>query len=70
MEVRALLIHPSYQSVCGRCGTEELGVTPGGLGGFLSGDRMGDPLGASEVGIDARRVVGQPNSPRRAVKGV
>jgi hypothetical protein len=30
-----VLIHPSYQGVCGRHGTEDECVTPGELVGFL-----------------------------------
>ena len=44
MEAKAILIHPSYQGVCGRHGMEDLSVTPGGLVGFLSGVRISDPI--------------------------
>jgi hypothetical protein len=44
MEAKAQLIHPSYQGVCGRHGTEDVSVTPGGLVGFLSGDRISDAI--------------------------
>jgi hypothetical protein len=32
-----VLTHPSYQGVCGRHGTEDLEVTPGGLATFSGG---------------------------------
>ena len=44
------LIHPSYQGVCGRHGTEDQGVTPGGLVGFLSGIRISDPISEERNG--------------------
>ena len=44
MGAKALLIHPSYQGVCGRHGTEDLCVTPGGLIGFLSGVRISESI--------------------------
>jgi hypothetical protein len=44
MGAKALLIHPSYQGVCGRNGTEDLCVTPGGLVGFLSGVRISESI--------------------------
>ena len=69
MEAKAFLIHPSYQGVCGRHGAEDLCVTPGELVVFLGGNRISNPIsGKSEMGSDARRVVGQPNSTRSAVK--
>jgi len=54
MEAKAILIHPSYQGVCGRHGAEDLGVTPGGLTEFLRRDRVSDPISASEVGSDVQ----------------
>ena len=48
-----ILIHPPYQGVCGRHGTEDLDVTPGGLIRFPSGVGISDPISASEVGSDA-----------------
>ena len=48
-----VLIHPPYQGVCGRHGTEDLDVTPGGLIRFPSGVGTSDPISASEVGSDA-----------------
>jgi hypothetical protein len=45
-----VLIHPSYQGVCGRHGTEEQCVTPGGLVEFLSGDRISDPISEKRSG--------------------
>ena len=50
MEAKALLIDPSYQGVCGRHGTEDLSVTPGGLVGFLSGVRISDPISDERSG--------------------
>jgi hypothetical protein len=57
-----VLIHPPHQGVCGRHGMEDLSVTPGGLARFLIGTEISNPISASEVGSDAGRVVGQPNS--------
>jgi hypothetical protein len=69
MEAKAYLIHPSYQGICGWHGTEDLSVTPGELVVFLGSSRISNPIsGKSEMGSDARRVVGQPNSTRSAVK--
>ena len=48
-----VLIHPPYQGVCGRHGTEDLDVTPGGLIRLPSGVGISDPISASEVGSDA-----------------
>lgn len=39
-----VLIHPPYQGVCGRHGTEDLDVTPGGLVRFLGGTGISDPI--------------------------
>ena len=39
-----VLIHPPYQGVCGRHGTEDLGVTPGGLNRFPSGVGISNPI--------------------------
>jgi hypothetical protein len=63
-----VLIHPPYQGVCGWHGTEDLGVTPGGLARFPGGTGISDPISESEVGSDAGRVVGRPNSTASAVK--
>lgn len=38
------LIHPSYQGVCGRHGTEDPSVTPGGLVESPSGVGVSDPI--------------------------
>ena len=57
-----VLIHPPYQGVCGRHGMEDQGVTPGELAWFPGGTGIRDPISESEVGNDAMRVVGQPNS--------
>ena len=61
-----VLIHPPYQGVCGRHGTEDQDVTPGGLVGFSAGTERSDPISASEVGRGARRVVGRLHSVRWA----
>jgi len=47
-----VLIHPPYQGVCGRHGTEDLDVTPGGLIRFPSGIGISDPISVSEMGSD------------------
>lgn len=39
-----VLIHPSYQGVCERHGTEDLDVTPGGLTTFPGGAGITDPI--------------------------
>jgi len=44
MEAKALLIHPSYQGVCGRHGKEDQYVTPGGLVRFSGGTGISDPI--------------------------
>ena len=64
------LIHPPHQGVCGRHGTEDQGVTPGGLGEFPIGIGRSGPISASEAGSGARRVVGRPSSTLRTVKVV
>ena len=63
-----VLILPPYQGVCGRHGTEDQDVTPGGLVGFPGGTGRSDPISVSEVGSGARRVVGRPNSTSSAAK--
>jgi hypothetical protein len=39
-----VLTHPSQQGVCGRHGTEDLGVTPGGLAVLPGGAGISDPI--------------------------
>ena len=56
-----VLIHPPHQGVCGRHGTEDLSVTPGGLPGSSGGTEGSDPISASEVGSGVLGVVGRPN---------
>jgi hypothetical protein len=56
-----VLIHPPHQGVCGRHGTEEQGVTSGGLTESLSGARVSGPISESEVANDALSVVGRLN---------
>ena len=63
-----VLTHPSYQGVCERHGTEDLSVTPGGLVVFPGGTGITDPISESEMGRDARRAVGRPNSTSSPVK--
>ena len=63
-----VLIHPPYQGVCGRHGMEDLDVTPGGLARFPGGTGISDPISKGEVGSDAGRVVGRPNSTSSVVK--
>src|SRR5215472_1848011 len=63
-----VLIHPPQQGVCGRHGTEDLSVTPGGLSGSSGGTEGSDPISASEMGNSVLGVVGRPNSTRSAVK--
>jgi len=57
-----VLIHPPYQGVCGKHGTEDSRVIPGGLFWYLGGAKIRDPMRETEVGNEAREVVGQPNS--------
>jgi hypothetical protein len=57
-----VLIHPPHQGVCGRHGTEDLSVTPGGLARFLGSTEISNLISESEVGSEAGRVVGRPNS--------
>src|SRR6516164_7061652 len=59
-----ILIHPPQQGVCGRHGTEDLSVTPGGLSGSSGGTEGSDPISASEMGNSVLGVVGRPNSTR------
>ena len=47
-----VLIHPPHQGVCGRHGTEDLGVTPGELIRFPSGIGISNPISVSEMGSD------------------
>ena len=64
-----VLIHPPYQGVCGRHGTEDYHVTPGGLVRFSEGTERSDPISASEVGSGVGRVVGPPHSTSSVTKG-
>ena len=65
-----VLIHPPYQGVCGRHGTEDQHVTPGGLAGSPGGTGGSDPISASERGSGAQRVVGRPSSTQSTVNAV
>ena len=44
MAAKAQLTHPSHQGVCGRHGTEDLGVTPGDLMRFPDGTGISAPI--------------------------
>lgn len=57
-----------HQGVCGRHGTEDLDVTPGELARFPGGTGISDPIRENEMGSEALRVVGQPNSTTNATK--
>lgn len=57
-----VLIHPPHQGVCGRHGTEDQCVTPGDLVESAGGSVVTDPISVCEMGKDARREVGRPNS--------
>src|SRR5664279_263864 len=70
MEAKAFLIHPPHQGVCGRHGTEDLSVTPGGLPGSSGGTEGSDPISASEGGSGVLGVVGRLDSTSSAVKAV
>jgi hypothetical protein len=64
-----VLTHPSQQGVCGRHGTEDLGVTEGKARSVCGWRRDKRPYQSEdEVGSEARRVVGQPNSTTSRVK--
>jgi len=63
-----VLIHPPHQGVCGRHGTEDQGVTPGGLAELSGGTERSDPISESETGSGARRVVGRLGSTSSSVK--
>ena len=65
-----VLIHPPHQGVCGRHGMEERRVTSGGLAEFPGSMGISDPISESEMGSDARSVVGLPNSTSSTVKAV
>src|SRR5712691_6700779 len=65
-----VLIHPPHQGVCGRHGTEDQGVTPGGLAASPEGTGGSDPISASEMGSGVRRVVGRPSSTPSTVNAV
>ena len=59
-----VLILPLYQGVCGRHGTEEQGVTSGGLAGPPGGTGVSRPTSESEVASYALSVVRRLNSAR------
>ena len=66
-----VLTHPSDQGVCGRHGMEDLDVTPGGLVGFPGGTGENGPYKSrDEMGKEARRAIGQPNTTASATKAV
>jgi hypothetical protein len=45
-----VLIHPPYQGVCGRHGTEELHVTSGGLAKSAGGAAVSEPISPKAKG--------------------
>ena len=47
-----ILIHPPYQGVCGRHGTEDLDVTPGGLIRLPSGIGISNSISICEMRSD------------------
>ena len=49
-----IFIHPSYQGVCGRHGTEDQSVTPGGLARFPGGTGISDPISPKRNGKRSR----------------
>src|SRR5207253_4617032 len=59
---RRRLIHPPYQGVCGRHGTEEQCVTSGGLAESRVAPRVSGPISESETASNALLVVGLPHS--------
>jgi hypothetical protein len=63
-----VLIHPPHQGVCGRHGTEDQHVTPGGLVEFPSGIGRSEPISEREMASGARRVVGRSGSTQSAAK--
>ena len=65
-----VLIHSPHQGVCGRHGTEDSCVTPGGLVRFSSGIEISNPISVCEMGSDAERVVGQLHSTSSTAKVV
>ena len=56
-----IFIHPPYQGVCGRHGTEEQRVTSGELTESPGGTGVSGPISESEVASDALSVVGRLN---------
>jgi hypothetical protein len=67
-EGEGVLIHPPYQGVCGRHGTEEQRVTSGGLAGSPAGTGVSRPISESEVASDALSVDGRLCSVRWAAR--
>ena len=70
-----VLIHSPHRNirrrgVCGRHGTEDSCVTPGGLVRFSSGIEISNPISVCEMGSDPKRVVGQLHSTSSTVKVV
>ena len=68
MKVKAILIHPPHQGVCGRHGTEEQCVTSGGLAGSPGGTGVSDAISESEMGSNVLSVDGWLCSTTSAVK--
>src|SRR5207247_10528320 len=67
-EGEGVLIHPPHQGVCGWHGTEERGVTSGGLAASLGGTGVSRPISESEVASDVPPVDGRLCSTISAVK--
>ena len=65
-----ILIHPPYQGVCGRHGTEEQCVTSGGLAVSPGGTGVSGPISESEMASEALSVVGRLKSTRSMVKAM
>jgi hypothetical protein len=61
-EDEGVLIHPPHQGDCGRHGTEGQRVTSGELAESSGGTGVNEPISRSEVGSDARSVVGRLSS--------
>jgi len=57
-----VLIHPPHQGVCGQHGTEEQGVTSGGLAESPSGVGVSEAISESETVSNALSVVGRLGS--------
>jgi len=63
-----VLIHPPHQGVCGQHGTEEQGVTSGGLAESPSGIGVSEAISVSETVSNALSVVGRLGSTASVAK--